>query len=103
MKRASEIFAKVDPKLKVIDGGTHYRRKRPYRITNADWFNAEGLVCFSCGQEAMRVTDGLCLKCQRKIEAERMGEVEDKSMKRYYQAKLREGTISLAQMREGGL
>lgn len=100
-KRASEIFARVDPKLRVIDGGTHHRRYRPHWATNEDWDNARGLVCSSCGREAMRVTDGLCPECRRKVEAEREEKLGRKREKRYLVNLFNKGKITLAQLREG--
>ena len=98
-KRASEIFRLVDPHLRVIDGGTHRKR----RLTKVDWDNTGGVTCPSCGQEALRMIDGICLQCYRNKVAEREKREEDKAERRYYKEQLRKGTISLAQMREGRL
>ena len=65
-KRASEIFAAVDPHLKVIDGGS--RRRRARRLSpkgQADWDNLGGAKCPRCGQDAVRFRpeDGVCIFC----------------------------------------
>jgi len=102
-KRASELFRQVDPGLKVIDGGTHYHRRRPRRSTEEDWDKTAGVICPDCKQETVRLIDGMCPQCHNEKVAEREGKEEEKSERRYYGRRLREGTISLAQMREGRL
>ena len=56
--RASEIFAKVDPHLTVINGGSRKRSKNLWAATG-------GAFCPKCGQEAVRfrVEDGVCWQC----------------------------------------
>ena len=98
-KRASEIFRLVDPHLRVIDGGTHRKR----RLTKVDWNKAGGVVCPACGKETFRMIDGICFQCCRDKVAEREKRKEDKAERRYYKEQLMKGTISLAQMREGRL
>lgn len=79
-KKASEIFAEVDPHLRVIDGGVrkhgsvaqrlepspHKREvvgSNPARPT--DWEAAGGATCPRCGGEALwfRPGDGVCNNC----------------------------------------
>ena len=98
-RRASEIFRLVDPHLRVIDGGTHRKR----RLTKVDWDKTGGVTCPSCNRETVRMIDGVCLQCYRDRVAEREKKEEDKAERRYYKEQLRKGTISLAQMREGRL
>ena len=98
-KRASELFHQVDPHLRVIDGGTHRKR----RLTKVDWNKAGGVVCPNCGQETLRIVDGVCLQCYRDGVAEREGVREDEAERHYYKEQLKKGTISLAQMKEGRL
>lgn len=65
-KRASEIFAAVDPHLTVIDAGRRHRRaKRLSPKGQADWDNSGGAKCPSCGQDAVRFRpeDGVCVFC----------------------------------------
>ena len=58
--KASEIFAKVDPHLTVINSG---RRKRSKNL----WAATGGAICPRCGQEAVRFRplDGVCWLCAR--------------------------------------
>lgn len=98
-KKASEIFAKVDPHLKVVNGGTHYHRK----LKEEDWEKGGGVYCSGCHRETMQLIEGLCPQCRRDAEAERAEKLGDKRERRYYKDQLRKGTISLHQMREGRL
>ena len=98
-KRASEIFRLVDPHLRVIDGGTHRKR----RLNEVDWDKLGGVTCPSCNRETVRIINGVCLQCHRDRVAEREKKKEDKAERRYYKEQLRKGTISLAQMKEGRL
>lgn len=99
-KRASEIFAEVDPHLKVIDGGTRHRH-RSLPITHNDWESAKGVICQDCGRETLQIINGLCRQCAKAKEANRVEEQETNSMRRYYARKLRGGTLDLHRMREG--
>ena len=60
-KKASEIFAAVDPHLKVIDGGTRRRKKKEL----SDWEKLDGAKCPKCGKDALRFRpeDGVCMVC----------------------------------------
>ena len=98
-EKASEIFGRVDPHLRVINGGIRYKR----RSNQEDWEKAGGVHCSECQQETARLVDGLCPQCWGDMEAERAKKAEDRAERRYYQDQLRKGTISLAQMREGRL
>jgi len=105
-KRASEIFATVDPHLTVIDGGR--RRKKPevsaYRpepMTDEQWDKAGGVTCNGCGRETLRLIDGLCPECSGVVRTEAEEQIEKKAMRRYYMDKLRNGTLNLSRMREG--
>lgn len=102
-KRASELFRQVDPSLKVIDGGTHYHRHRPRHSTREDWDKTMGVACPDCKQETMRLIEGICSQCYNEKVAKRERKKEERSERSYYSRRLREGTISLAQMRGGRL
>jgi len=99
-KKASEIFGAVDPHLKVIDGGTR-RRHRTTPLTQMDWDRARGVICQECGRETLQIINGLCPKCSKAKEMNRVEEQETNAMRRYYARKLREGTLDLHRMREG--
>ncbi len=60
-KKASELFASVDPHLKVIDGGI--RRKQHSK--QEDWEAAGGGICPRCKEEVVRFRpqDGVCRAC----------------------------------------
>lgn len=102
-KKASEIFGEVDPNLRVINGGVHYSERKPRVVTFEDWERVGGIRCSGCGDEVVRLIDGLCLQCHGEAEAERAKKAGEKSERRYFKNQLRKGTISLAQMREGRL
>lgn len=70
-------------------------------MINEGWEKAGGTFCNNCGAETVRLIGGLCPQCSKKEEADRMERVEDKTMRRYYRRKLNEGTISLADLKEG--
>lgn len=102
-KKASELFHQVDPDLKVIDGGTHYHKRKSRHLTIEDWERTKGTICPNCGQEALRLVGGICLQCYNKMIAERERKKEDRAERQYYREQIKRGTISLAQMREGRL
>lgn len=99
-KRASEIFAQVDPHLKVINGGTHYRYHKKTRLNQEDWEKVGGLYCASCGDEVVRLINGLCVSCSNMAEAKRMEKFERTREKRYYIDQLRKGRMTLTQMKK---
>lgn len=67
-------------------------------LRNEDWERAGGVYC-SCGQEVVRLIDGLCPQCWALAEAERMEKFERKAEKRYYIDQLRQGGMTLTQMK----
>ena len=102
-KKASELFHQVDPSLKVIDGGTHYHKRKSGRLTIEDWERTKGTICPSCGQETLRIVGGVCLQCHNKKTAEEEAKLGRKREKRYLVRAFNEGRINLRQMREGRL
>ncbi len=60
-KTVSEIFAKVDPHLTVIDGSRKHKR----RSNQKDWDAAVGTICPRCKRESVRFRpqDGVCRLC----------------------------------------
>lgn len=96
-----QVLKAVDPQLNVISGGVHRRKKS--KVRRQEWEDSGGLFCTRCGQETVRIFNGICLSCYRDDIARHEQRQADKTEKRYYQRKLSEGTISLAQMREGRL
>ena len=70
-------------------------------MTEQGWEAAGGLFCKQCGQETVRIFNGLCLNCYRVAIAKGEQQQEDRSERRYYRRKLAEGTISLAQLKGG--
>jgi predicted amidophosphoribosyltransferase len=86
-KKASEIFGGVDPHLKVVDGGV--RRSSRRRVsTEEEWAKSGGLFCPQCGDEVVRLIDGICRQCFLKQEAEQAAHIEDRAQRRYYQRML---------------
>lgn len=72
-------------------------------FTEEDWQTAQGERCSECGREVFRVIDGLCVRCGDDKALLSVEEQEDRAMRRYYARELRQGTISLREMREGRL
>jgi len=99
-RNVREALRAVDPDLKIIPGGMRHSRKK---LTENDWEAAGGLFCSKCGRETVRNFNGVCLNCYREDVAIREQKQADRAEKQYYRRKLSEGTISLAQMREGRL
>lgn len=60
------------------------------------WEKAGGIRCPNCKKEVVQLIDGLCHWCYNEKEA-------DKSMRRYYNRRLREGSIRLAALKENQL
>lgn len=60
-KTVREIFGEVDPNLKIVPGGRHWK------ISGADWLAAGGAFCSRCKKEALwfRPEDGVCKECTR--------------------------------------
>lgn len=68
-----------------------------------DWERAVGVQCNQCKSETLRLIEGLCPECWARKQSEAEKRLGDKNLRRYYQRKLREGKITLAQMRQGDL
>lgn len=66
-----------------------------------NWSKAEGPICPECGQETLRLIDGICPRCHNRKIAERDQKMEEKKERRYYQDRLRKGDISLSDLQEG--
>ena len=99
-RNVREAISAVDPDLKIIPGGVRRRKRKPDKN---EWEKAGGLFCTRCGQETVRIFNGVCLNCSREDIARDEQKQADRAEKQYYRKKLSEGTISLAQMREGRL
>lgn len=69
-KKASEIFAPVDPGLTVIDRGRRGKKKaktiaeasapspgpyKPQPVTEEDWEKSEGVACPICGEKTLQL------------------------------------------------
>lgn len=93
----------MDNKLEAALGVTRVVHRRYRQEADGQWERASGAACPNCEQETLQIVGGLCPRCRRGTSAKRDGQVEERTMRRYYQRQLREGTISLAQMREGNL
>ena len=99
-RNVREALRAVDPDLKIIPGGVRRSKRKPNKN---EWEDAGGLFCTRCGQETVRIFNGVCFICYREDIARSEQKQADRAEKQYYQKKLSEGTISLAQMREGRL
>jgi NMD protein affecting ribosome stability and mRNA decay len=69
--------------------------------TLQDWETARGEVCSECGQETLRIREGLCPQCYNRKKMEQDIRFEERATRRSYRARLRAGTVSLAELREG--
>lgn len=65
-----------------------------------NWERARGIQCPSCHRETLQLIMGVCPTCARKDEMARDKQLEEKTMRRYYQRQLRKGVISLRALRE---
>lgn len=72
-------------------------------MNQTDWDKAEGEVCLGCGEEVLRIIDGICFSCYNRKIMERDLKMEAKSERRYFSDALRKGKISIKQLREGRL
>lgn len=54
-----------------------------------------------CGQEALQFIDGQCLRCYRAMVEKREARMEDQAERRHVKYLLREGEISLQDLRAG--
>lgn len=99
-KKASEIFAPVDPHLKVIDRGRH-KHKRSQE--DEMWDRAQGVACKVCGQESFRLRDGVCIDCINKKDIRDMDEMGRQQTKRYLVREFEAGRITLSDMKAGRL
>lgn len=72
-------------------------------MNETDWIVSGGLYCPKCGSNMVRMINGQCLQCYKATVMEREKKAEDRSMRRFYYRRLREGTISLREMRENRL
>jgi len=105
-KKASEIFGSVDPNLKVVDGGTHRRRRRQYQsdlLSQDDWDRAKGVNCKICGQESFRLKDGICIHCLEEKAIQDIEEMGRKQTKRYLIRALQAGQITVSDAKAGRL
>lgn len=72
-------------------------------MNQAEWDKTNGVVCPTCEQKSLRMIDGICIQCHRNKVAEKEERLGRKRERRYFIEKLRRGTISLAQIKEGRL
>jgi len=62
-----------------------------------------GVICLECHQEAFQIVNGVCARCYKKKVGETEEVLEDRAERRYLRDRLREGTISLDQLRDPDL
>lgn len=100
MSELARRLKAVDPNLTIISG---HRRKEKVGTHLDDWERAAGVICSHCTNDTLQLINDLCPKCHHEKEAMRMERVEESTMRHYYKKEIRQGTISLARMREGYL
>jgi len=66
-----------------------------------DWEKSGGLHCPLCGSEVVRMIEGRCPQCHQAIVAIREAKFAERAERRYVMHRLREGTISRQDLREG--
>ena len=69
-------------------------------MVSDQWDAAAGVICPKCGEEALQIVGGICLKCHKAKKGQTEDKLEDKAERKFYQGELRKGTISLRQLRE---
>jgi len=67
------------------------------------WERAKGVICPRCGQETLRIIDGLCPRCVQAKEAVETETMEKKATVRYFRRALNHGEVTLGQARDGEL
>jgi len=65
-----------------------------------NWERAAGVECPQCHQEAFQIVKGVCARCHKAKVGETEEVLEDRAERRYLKDRLREGTISLDQLRD---
>ena len=68
-----------------------------------DWEKSGGLFCPSCGNEVVRIIEGRCPQCHQAMIAIREAQAADRAERRYVVQRLREGTLSLHDLKRGRL
>jgi len=68
-----------------------------------DWESSGGIYCRSCGAEVVRLVEGRCPQCHHAMTALREEKVANRVERRYLARRLREGDLSLQDLREGRL
>ena len=66
-----------------------------------DWEKAAGPPCPLCAQETLRFMNGVCPACHRAMMARREAKLEDNAERRHVKYLLREGLVSLQDLRAG--
>jgi hypothetical protein len=114
-KTLEQVLHEADPDLKVISGRKRRHSfevtqqeplgesNKPSPMTAEDWERAEGELCPNCGQETLRLVDGLCPTCSANVKMEKEEKLERKTERRYYKEQVRKGTISLSRLRQGSV
>lgn len=72
-------------------------------MNDEDWSRCAGIICPRCNRESFRMVEGVCFSCYSHKIMKKEENMEDHAMKDYYRRALREGTVSLVEMREGRL
>ena len=67
------------------------------------WAKSVGVPCSRCKEPSLRLLDGLCISCYTQNAVKAQETLEKKATKGYYSRMLREGRITLTEMREGQL
>ena len=68
--------------------------------SNEEWERARGPDCPSCGQETLRLLDGVCPGCSREKVAAREARMEDQAERKYVKQRFLAGTISARELKE---
>lgn len=70
-------------------------------ITQVDWDISKGKPCSVCGRLSFRLPDGMCMECYGNIQVEAAEQAGEKSERRYFKRLVRQGTISISELRDG--
>ena len=66
-----------------------------------EWDAAQGPPCPLCGRETLRFINGACPTCHRAMVARREARMEDNAERRHVKHLLREGTVTLQDLKAG--
>ncbi|GEM_PF-1839871 len=68
--------------------------------TGKQWEDAAGVICPQCKQEAFQFVGEICSRCHKAKKGLTEDKIEDKAERTFYKNELRQGTISMDELRD---